>query len=211
MDVASPAGQAAPATGSYPAGTSHPAETSYSAEMSKIVGQPESSAYGVRLSGPLFPRSSWRATRCSLARALDVVSSRSALLILREAFYGTTKFDDFAERVGISEPVAAARLRELVEDGLLAREPYREPGQRTRLAYRLTDKGAQLLPALVALMQWGDRWLAPDGPPVVLLHSDCGEPVRSELRCAAGHSVAAGELDLAVGPGSSSPPGTGGP
>lgn len=106
-----------------------------------------------------------------------------------------------AERVRISEPVAASRLRELVDDGLLAREPYREPGQRTRMGYRLTDKGGELLPVLVALMQWGDRWLAPEGPPVVLRHSGCGEPVLAELRCAAGHLTEASELDLVVGPG----------
>jgi DNA-binding HxlR family transcriptional regulator len=155
----------------------------------------------VRLSGTLDPRSGWKATSCSMARALDVVSSRSALLILREAFYGTTRFDDFAERVGISEPVAAARLRELVDEGLLEREPYREPGQRTRMAYRLTDKGAELLPVLVALMQWGDRWLQPSGAPVVLRHADCGEPVHAELRCAAGHPAPADELALTAGPG----------
>jgi DNA-binding HxlR family transcriptional regulator len=136
-----------------------------------------------------------------MAAALDVVSSRSALLILREAFYGTTRFDDFAQRVGISEPVTAARLAELVEDGLLAKEPYQEPGRRTRLAYRLTDKGAQLFPVLVALMEWGDRWLAPDGAPVVLTHRDCGEPVHIELRCAADHRASLDELDLAAGPG----------
>ncbi len=158
-------------------------------------------AYAVRMTGALDPRSSWRATRCSMASALQVVSSRSALLILREAFYGTTRFDDFAERVGISQPVAAARLRELVGDGLLEREPYREPGQRTRMAYRLTAKGAELLPVLVALMQWGDRWLAPDGPPVVLKHRGCGETVRAELRCDAGHATAAADCELAVGPG----------
>lgn len=155
----------------------------------------------MHLSGPLFPRERWTASACSMARALDVVSSRSALLILREAFYGTTRFDDFAERVGISEPVAAARLRELVDDGLLAREPYRERGQRTRMAYRLTDKGAELLPVLVALMQWGDRWFQPAGPPVVLRHRDCGETVHAELRCDAGHHASAEDLELSVGPG----------
>jgi DNA-binding HxlR family transcriptional regulator len=158
------------------------------------------------MTGPLDPRSSWTASRCSMARALDVISSRSALLILREAFYGTTRFEEFAERVGISEPVAAARLRELVDDGLMTREPYRDPGQRTRMGYRLTDKGAELLPVLVALMQWGDRWLAPDGPPVVLRHAECGQPVRAELRCAAGHPAPSGELDLATGPGSGTAP-----
>ena len=136
-----------------------------------------------------------------MARALDVVSSRSALLILREAFYGTTRFDHFAQRTGISEPVTAARLAELVEEGLLAKEPYREPGQRTRLSYRLTDKGAELFPVLVALMEWGDQWLAADGAPVVLTHRDCGEPVHIEFRCAAGHKASLDELDLEAGPG----------
>jgi len=136
-----------------------------------------------------------------MARTLDVVRSKSALLILREAFYGTTRFDDFAERTGISEPVTAARLAELVGDGLLAKQPYREPGQRTRMAYQLTDKGAELFPVLVALMDWGDRWLAPDGAPVVLTHRACGEPVHIELRCAAGHQASVDELDLEAGPG----------
>ena len=153
------------------------------------------------MSGPLSPRGAWQATSCSMARALEVVSSKSAMLILREAFYGTTRFDEFAERVGISEPVAAARLRELVDEGLLEREPYREPRQRTRMAYRLTDKGAELLPVLVSLMQWGDRWLAPDGPPVVLRHRECGATVHSELRCHAGHQASAEDLELGVGPG----------
>jgi DNA-binding HxlR family transcriptional regulator len=120
---------------------------------------------------------------------------------MREAFYGAARFEEFVERTGISEPVAAARLRELVTAGLLAREPYREPGQRTRMAYRLTDKGAELLPVLVALMQWGDRWLQPDGAPVLLRHTGCGEVVQAELRCAAGHEATAEEMDLTVGPG----------
>jgi len=150
----------------------------------------------LRMTGPLDPRGAWTADRCTLAKALDVVSTRSAFLILREAFYGTTRFDDFAQRAGISEPVAATRLRELVDTGLLEREDYREPGQRTRHRYRLTDKGADMLPALVALMDWGNRWLDDHGGPVELLHRDCGERVATELRCAAGHSVRPEELDL---------------
>jgi DNA-binding HxlR family transcriptional regulator len=151
----------------------------------------------VRMTGVLDPRGGWEARRCSIARALDVVSTRTAFLLLREAFYGTTRFDDFAERIQASEPVTAARLKELVDAGLLAKEPYREPGQRTRQRYRLTEKGHDLLPALVALMQWGDRWEAEDGGPVKLVHAGCGEPVRAELRCAAGHEVRGGELELA--------------
>jgi DNA-binding HxlR family transcriptional regulator len=150
-----------------------------------------------RLTGALEPRDGWQARGCSLARAIDVVSTRSAFLLIREAFYGTTRFDDFAARAGISEPVAAARLHELVDAGLLAREQYQEPGQRARLAYRLTEKGAGLFPALVALMEWGDQWLTEDGRgPIGFRHRDCGEPVQVELRCAAGHRTSPGELDL---------------
>jgi DNA-binding HxlR family transcriptional regulator len=150
------------------------------------------------MSGVLDPREGWTAAGCTLAKALDVVPTRSAFLILREAFYGTTRFDDFVERVGISEPVTAARLRELVDQGLLEREDYREPGQRTRQRYRLTDKGADLFTAIAALMQWGNRWLDDHGGPVELRHCDCGELVSVELRCAAGHDVTPEVLELAV-------------
>jgi DNA-binding HxlR family transcriptional regulator len=148
----------------------------------------------VTLTGELDPRGSWEATGCTIAQTLDVVGSRSAFQLLREAFYGTTRFDEFAHRVGISEPVAAARLKELVEVGLLERVPYREPRQRTRLEYRLTAMGVDFLPALVALMQWGDRWLEPAG--VEMRHRDCGGGVRAELHCDRGHDIAVGDIDL---------------
>jgi hypothetical protein len=83
-------------------------------------------------------------------------------------------------------------------NGLLEREDYREPGQRTRQRYRLTEKCADLFPVLVALMQWGDRWLDESGGPVEMRHRDCGERVGVELRCAAGHSVDSYDLDLAA-------------
>lgn len=150
---------------------------------------------GVTMTGSLDPRSGWEARGCAIGRAMDMVGNRSSILILREAFYGTTRFDDFAHRVGISEPVAASRLKQLVTAGLLERQPYRQPGRRTRLEYRLTAMGADLLPALAALMQWGDRWLGPSG--VEMRHHTCGSPVRAELRCAEGHPVATGEIDLA--------------
>src|SRR3954463_3408564 len=156
--------------------------------------------HALRLTGGLEPRAAWTAERCTIARALAAIPTRSAFLILREAFYGTARFDDFAERVGISDAVAAARLRELVDQGLLEREDYREPGQRTRRLYRLTEKGADLFPALVALMQWGDRWIDDRGGPVELRHRDCGEAVAPAPGCAAGHDVTPGELDLARRP-----------
>jgi DNA-binding HxlR family transcriptional regulator len=152
----------------------------------------------LHLTGRLSPREAWTADRCTLAKSLDVISTRSAFLILREAFYGTARFDDFAQRAGISEPVAAARLHELVDEGLLVREDYREPGQRTRQQYRLTEKGADLFPALAALMQWGDRWLDDRGGPLELRHRGCGETVSVQLRCAAGHQVPADDLDVAA-------------
>jgi DNA-binding HxlR family transcriptional regulator len=149
----------------------------------------------VQLQGPLADRGTWKATRCSVDRALGVVGTRSALLLMREAYYGTRRFDDFAARVGITEAVASARLRELVEAGLLTREPYREPGQRTRHEYVLTEMGRDLAPAALALMQWGDRWLAgPEGPPLALTHADCKAPVAVEVRCASGHEVPLSEV-----------------
>ncbi|MFS4092746.1 winged helix-turn-helix transcriptional regulator [Streptomyces sp. AF1A] len=96
---------------------------------------------------------------------MEIVGTRAVLLIMREAFFGTRRFDDFAKRVGIGEPAAAARLKELTAAGLLERVPYREPGQRTRHAYQLTAKGRDFLPVLVALRRWGDAWAAGEQGP----------------------------------------------
>jgi DNA-binding HxlR family transcriptional regulator len=142
-------------------------------------------------------RSDWNMDRCSMAKTLSVVGTRSALLIMREAFYGTRRFDDFARLVAVTEAVAAARLKELVDAGLLERTPYQEPGQRTRHEYVLTPRGRDLLPVVLAMVQFGDRHLAGDqGPPVTVEHTACGSPVAVEVRCAAGHTV--GQDDLTV-------------
>lgn len=125
---------------------------------------------------------------CPIDRAMQAVGTRSAMLLMREAFYGTTRFDDFAARVGITEAVAAKRLRDLVDIGLLVREPYKEPGQRTRHEYVLTKSGRDLMPAVFALGQWGAKHLPRRGSPT-MTHSDCDAPVSVELRCAEGHLV----------------------
>jgi DNA-binding HxlR family transcriptional regulator len=152
----------------------------------------------VRLSGPLDPRDGWEADRCSVAAALEVVPNASAFLVLRELFYGAERFDEIARRARLSEPTVAARLRELTAEGLLVREDYKEPGQRTRQKYRLTEKGGDFFPILASLMTWADRWVN-DGGPIELRHRDCGEPVHVQLRCAAGHDIASsGELDVAL-------------
>jgi DNA-binding HxlR family transcriptional regulator len=155
----------------------------------------------VALDGPLSDRSAWSAHgRCSIGRAMEVVGTRSAMLLMREAFYGTRRFDDFAGRVGITEAAAAKRLRELVDAGLLERTPYQEPGQRTRHEYRLTEMGRDLAPAAMALMQWGDRYLADDGPPLRLRHVDCGAAVEVQVRCTEGHEVPLGETLVEINP-----------
>jgi DNA-binding HxlR family transcriptional regulator len=154
----------------------------------------------VALDGPLSDRSAWSAHgRCSIGRAMEVVGTRSAMLLMREAFYGTRRFDDFATRVGITEAVAAKRLRELVDAGLLERTPYQEPGQRTRHEYQLTAMGRDLAPAALALMQWGDRYLTgEDGAPLRLRHADCGAAVDVHVRCANGHDVPLEETRVEV-------------
>jgi DNA-binding HxlR family transcriptional regulator len=136
---------------------------------------------------------------CPISRALAVVGNRSTVLILREAYYGTTRFDDFAKRVGISESIAAARLRDLVDEGLLERRPYQEPGQRTRYEYALSEAGADLLPVVLGLGRWGEKHRPLDRPTRwEFTHAGCGEQVSSETRCAAGHPVPLDELAIDV-------------
>ncbi|MFE3292628.1 winged helix-turn-helix transcriptional regulator [Rhodococcus sp. NPDC059234] len=148
-----------------------------------------------RLDGFLADREAWLATHCSIGRAMEVVGTRSAMLILREAYYGTTRFDDFARRVGITEAVAASRLRELTAEGLFERTPYKEPGQRTRYEYVLTEKGRDLLPAVLALMQWGDKYLQGGrGGPLGLSDDTTGDPVRVEVRSESGREVPLSQL-----------------
>jgi DNA-binding HxlR family transcriptional regulator len=134
---------------------------------------------------------------CPISRSLRVIGNRSTILILREAFAGTTRFDDFAERVGIAESMAAARLRELVAEGLLERRPYRDPGQRTRYEYVLTEAGAELLPVVIGLARWGAQHRpSPTPPRLQIRHAGCGERVHAEVRCDEGHPVELGDLEF---------------
>lgn len=140
------------------------------------------------LAGALTDRADWRATNCSIDKTISVVGTRSAMLILREAFFGTTRFDEFAERVGISTAVAAARLKDLVAADILVRSPYREPGSRTRDEYHLTARGRDLLPALLALQQWGDQHLQDEGPDIEVVDA-AGSPVRVAIVDSAGNEL----------------------
>ncbi|MGN9786296.1 winged helix-turn-helix transcriptional regulator [Nonomuraea sp. ZG12] len=144
------------------------------------------------------------ATNCSIERTLDIVGEKWTFLVLREAFAGVRRFADMQAITGAPRQVLSARLTRLVDEGLLRKVPYREPGQRQRDEYRLTDKGRDLYPLLIALMHWGDRYLAgEDGPPVLLTHRDCGAPVEQYFRCAEGHEVGGPrEVTALPGPGS---------
>ncbi|CAM3828610.1 helix-turn-helix domain-containing protein [Nocardiopsis rhodophaea] len=114
-----------------------------------------------------------------MAMALDVIGPRSSMLIMREALlYGTRRFDLFVERVGVTEAVAASRLKQLTEAGLLTRQPYKELGSRTRYEYVPTAKGRDLTPVVLALMEWGDKHLQPDSAPLAVTDDASGQPVR---------------------------------
>ena len=139
---------------------------------------------------------------CAIGAAVGILGERPTFLVLREAFNGVRRFDDMQRRTGMPRQVLSQRLARLVAEGLLRKVRYQESGQRSRDEYRLTDKGLDLYPVLVALMEWGDRYAGDaDGPPVLLRHRDCGEPVRLELTCAAGHVLeSAREVTPVPGP-----------
>jgi DNA-binding HxlR family transcriptional regulator len=133
----------------------------------------------------------FRPADCSIARAMELLGERWTVLVLREAFNGVRRFDDIQQNTGAPRQVLSTRLAQLVEHEVLRRVPYQDPGQRQRYEYRLTAKGLDLYPVLVALLQWGDKYLADDaGPSVLLTHKDCGAPVHAGILCADGHEVA---------------------
>lgn len=124
---------------------------------------------------------------CTVQRTLDLIGEKWSLLVLRDAMNGVRRFDDFRRHVGLSEAVLADRLRTLVGAGILETVPYREPGRRTRHEYRLTRKGWDLWPVMIALKQWGDHYTAdPEGTPLEVRHRDCGEPLETVVVCGEG-------------------------
>src|ERR1700745_2127645 len=115
---------------------------------------------------------------CAIGAAVGLIGERPTFLVLREAFNGVRRFADMQRRTGMPRQVLSDRLVRLVDEGLLRKVPYQEDGQRRRYEYRLTEKGLDLYPVLVALMEWGDRYeTGTDGPQVLLTHRDCGAPV----------------------------------
>ena len=138
---------------------------------------------------------------CSAARALEVVGERWSLMILRNAmFAGATRFNDFQRKLGIAPNILSARLDWFVEAGLM--KTRQVGGDSETREYVLTRKGLEFQPVLIALTAWGDRWAAPDGPPVMFEHKGCGGPVEQHLTCAdCGATPGPGQVAVVPGPG----------
>lgn len=163
--------------------------------MVKRSQQVYSGRVTIALEGHFADRDAWSMQNCPVARTLAALGPPSAVLVLSEAYFGTNRFGDFVRNLGMTESAVTARLRHLVDAGLLSREPYQEPGQRTRYEYHLTKMGQDLAPTLVGLMEWGETYLPGDeGRQVRLTHAGCGEAVTAQVRCADGHDVAVDEI-----------------
>jgi DNA-binding HxlR family transcriptional regulator len=117
----------------------------------------------------------------SIAQTLEIIGDRWTMLILRDVFRGLRRFDELRVDLGVARPVLSDRLRKLVDAGVLERVPYQD--RPTRHEYRLSPMGIELSPALVALMRWGDRWLAHEQPSVVLYHGPCGTELEQGFWC----------------------------
>jgi DNA-binding HxlR family transcriptional regulator len=137
---------------------------------------------------------------CSFARAVDIIGDRWSLMILRDAFFGVRRFSQFKRRLGITQAVLSARLSHLIEQELLERAAI--DAELSREEYRLTDRGRALFPVVVALMQWGDRWVHGDiGAPLVLRDRNSGKAIDPLRVTAAGSPTGPRQIVITAGPG----------
>ena len=145
----------------------------------------------------LQDRESWFVgERCSAAKVLNLLSTKTAFLAVRECFYGTRRFEDFVDRIGTSAPAVSRALKQLEAAGVVERAPYREPGSRVRNEYHLTPAGEDLLPVFLSLMQWGDVHLQDGKPPLSFLDEQ-GRPVRVRVTAdTEGPAVHSGDLEI---------------
>jgi DNA-binding HxlR family transcriptional regulator len=118
---------------------------------------------------------------CSIASTLELIGDRWTLLVIRDAFLGVRRFEDFQKSLGMARNVLTDRLNRLVDEGILRRRQYQE--RPARYEYRLTRKGVELWPAMMTMMKWGDRHLYPEGHPRLVLHKDCGGEIDERLHC----------------------------
>jgi len=148
-------------------------------------------------------RKSFCGMNCSIARALEEIGEWWSLLIVRECTQGATRFDDFVRELGITRNILAARLQRLTELGIIERFPLEQRANTD--GYRLTKKGEDLYPVVVALMQWGDRWLAPDGkPPTALVEDATGAAIEPlAVHAPGGRALSFRDVRFVPGPGAS--------
>jgi DNA-binding HxlR family transcriptional regulator len=153
-------------------------------------------------------RTSFAEMRCSLARALELVGDWWSPLILRDLFLDIRRFDELVEDLGISRNLLTRRLKALADAGVVARRAYQQ--RPPRYDYALTEAGRDLVPALLALTAWGDRWAPPaEGSPMLFVHKRCGLRFKPRITCSkCGEPIAADEVVVTRGPGSSAQPGT---
>jgi DNA-binding HxlR family transcriptional regulator len=163
--------------------------------LSKVVAKCNQVGYAV-----CMPYRPFTDQNCSIARALEVIGERWTLLVMREVLLGRRRFADLQRNTGIAKNILSDRLATLVEQGLLKRELYSDSPE--SYEYIPTSKGVDVWPVLVALMQWGDAYAAPDGPPRVYVHTVCGHDASPELHCAqCGDVISPRELKVRPGPG----------
>ena len=137
---------------------------------------------------------------CSIARPLSILGERWALLVLRDVFLGRRRFDEMQESLGVASNVLSQRLATLTEEGILERRAYSEHPE--RFEYRLTKKGLDLQPVLLALLAWGDRYMAEEGPPLEQVHTACDHAFHAVPTCSqCGEAVVPSEVKSRPGPG----------
>ena len=137
---------------------------------------------------------------CSTAKALELIGEWWTMLILREAFFGTRRFEDFQKHLGIARNILTARLKKLSDSGVLERVPVKEGAKRHE--YRLTPMGRDLYPTLIAMTQWGDRWLHKAGAPVRFIEHATGEDIADvAILSKDGRVLDARDMVLLPGPG----------
>jgi DNA-binding HxlR family transcriptional regulator len=145
---------------------------------------------------------------CSLARGLDLIGDWWSPLIVRDLFLGVVRFDELIENLGISRNLLTRRLTSLAASGIIERRPYRSRPK--RYEYRLTEVGRDLVPAILALTAWGDRWARPkEGSPMLFVHKTCGRHFQPQVTCSAcGEAISSETVKTVGGPGGAMKRGT---
>lgn len=138
---------------------------------------------------------------CSMAKTLDLLSTKTTFLVLRECFYGTTRFEDFVERIGTSAPAVSRAIKQLEAAGIITRVPYQEPGRRARDEYRLTPAGQDLLPVLLSLAQWGDKHLQNGRGPLRFVDAETGRTLGVRITDENGYTAKdSDDIEIRVNP-----------